>query len=312
MSDNFMERSTSKAVQTVESKEIAEIKAKMFLAREFPRDIKASINNIKVACANPKLAETAIYSYPKGDQEVKGASIRLAEAVAQNWGNFLCGVKELERTDKDTTVSVFAWDLETNFQDEKRFEIQFVRNTRKGSYWITDEREKYEMMANYAARRKRACILAVIPQYVFDIAMQECETTLENALKGESIEESKAKMLEAYKAFGDWITESHFETLLGKSWDAVNVKDLVKMRNLYSSIKDGFVSASVALGNAPAEGSEQMSVEEEGNLKSVADKVRKTAKKATAPETNETAEQTDTAEMKDTAGEENGETHSAH
>lgn len=306
MSDNFMERSTSKAVQTVESKEIAEIKAKMFLAREFPRDIQTSINNIKVACANPKLAETAIYSYPKGDQEVKGASIRLAEAVAQNWGNFLCGVKELERTDKDTTVSVFAWDLETNFQDEKRFELQFIRNTKKGSYWITDEREKYEMMANYAARRKRACILAVIPQWVFDVAMQECEATLENELKGESIENSKAKMLEAYKTFGDWITEAHFETLLGKSWGAVNVKDLVKMRNLYSSIKDGFVSAAVALGNAPAEGSAQMSVEEEDNLKSVADKVRNTSKKKTAPEANETAEQTDTAEVKDTAGEENG------
>lgn len=306
MSDNFMERSTSKAVQTVESKEIAEIKAKMFLAREFPRDIQTSLNNIMVACQNPQLAETAIYSYPKGDQEVKGASIRLAEAVAQNWGNFLCGVKELERTDRDTTVSVFAWDLETNFQDEKRFEIQFIRNTRNGSYRITDEREKYEMMANYAARRKRACILAVIPQYVFDIAMKECEKTLENALKGESIEDSKSKMLEAYKAFGDWITESHFETLLGKKWEAVNVKDLVKMRNLYSSIKDGFVSAAVALGNAPADGSAQMSVEEEDNLKSVADKVKNTAKKATAPEMNKTAEQTDTAEMKDTAGEENG------
>ena len=312
MSDNFMERSTSKAVQTVESKEIAEIKAKMFLAREFPRNVEAAINNIKVACTNPNLAETATYSYSKGGQEVKGPSIRLAEAVAQNWGNFLCGVKELERTDKDTTVSVFAWDLETNFQDEKRFELQFIRNTKNGSYRVTDEREKYEMMANYAARRKRACILAVIPQYVFDLAMQECEATLENALKGESIENSKSKMLEAYKAFGDWITESHFETLLGKSWDAVNVKDLVKMRNLYSSIKDGFVSAAVALGNAPAEGSAQMSVEEEDNLKSVADKVKNTAKKATAPETNETAEQTDTAEMKDTAGEENGEAHSAH
>lgn len=276
MNDKFLERSGSVAVQTDENKELAAIKGKMFLAKQFPRNTKIAVENILTACTNPKLAEVAIYSYSRGGQEVKGPSIRLAEAVAQNWGNFLCGVKELERFSDKARVSAYAWDLETNFQDEKTFEVAYIRNTRNGSYPVTDERDKYELIANQAARRKRACILATIPQWIFDAAMEVCEKTLDNSLAAQdekSLAELRESMLTSFQKYGDWITKEVVASLFGKNFEAINAKDIAKLKRLYHSIKDGFITAEQAFKKAP-EGAEQPSIEETEQLGNLADKVK--------------------------------------
>lgn len=230
-----------------EAKEIAEVKAKMILARNFPRDIDYCISNIMRECQSKRLAEIATYEYPKGDTVIKGASIRLIEVVSRHWGNMLSGVKEIARNGSKSIVKAYAWDLESNYADEKIFEVELIRNTKKGSYALTDERDKYEMIANMGARRKRACIQAVIPGYVIDEAVEECAKTLEQSLgKGEQFEETKKKMLAAFKELADWITPEMVGGIVNKEFDKITQKELVKIRNLYNAIKDGFVKAEEA------------------------------------------------------------------
>lgn len=267
MANNFMERAESKGIMRAEeAKEVAEIKAKMVLARQFPRDIDFCIERILKECESPRLAEIAQYEYPKGDTVVKGASIRLVEVISRHWGNLVSGITELERQGRKSTVKAFAWDLESNYADEKVFELEFVRNTKRGSYEITDEREKYEFMANYAARRKRACLQAVIPGYVIDEAIAACEKTLEATLKKDkSIEEVRADMLKAFESLIEWITPEMLVSVVGKDFDKLNVKDMVKLKNLYNAIKDGFVKPEVAFGKE-TENAATPSVEEETEL----------------------------------------------
>ena len=141
----------------------------------------------------------------------------------------------------------YCWDLETNFADEKTFAVPYVRTTKKGgTFTLTDERDKYEHLANMAARRKRACIQAVIPKYIIDKAVESCQKTLEQAMKGEDIETVKQKMLAAFKAKAEWITEADFEVVVGKEWQYISTKDIVKLRNLYNAVADGFVKPEVA------------------------------------------------------------------
>lgn len=231
----------------MESAEIAEIQAKMILARNFPRDISSVREYIAGECSNKELAEKATYEFPRGDSVVKGASIRLLECIARHWGNILSGVKEITSNDREATVKAFCWDLQTNFADEKVFTVPYVRNTKKhGKIPLTDERDKYEMMANMAARRKRACMQAVIPQFIVDEAVELCQKTLENALKGEDIEVTKAKMLTAFQKIAPWVTEADFETVCGKDFAHLSIKDIVKLRALYNAINEGFVKPEVA------------------------------------------------------------------
>lgn len=234
-------------VAVEESASIAEIQAKMILARNFPRSVDVCLEYIKRECQNKELAEKATYEFPRGDSVVRGPSIRLVECVARHWGNLLSGIKEISSNDREATVKAYCWDLETNFADEKVFTVPYVRNTKKhGKIPLTDDRDKYEMMANMAARRKRACMQAIIPQFVIDEAVAACQSTLEDSLKGQNIEDVKQNMLAAFKNKADWISEADIELVIGKPFENISTKDIVKLRNLYNAINDGFVKPEVA------------------------------------------------------------------
>ena len=252
-----------------ETREIAEIQAKMILARNFPRDVDYCRAMIAAECQNKELAEMACYEFPRGDSVVRGASIRLVECVSRHWGNIVCGVKEIgsNANGSKATVKSFAWDLQTNFADEKVFDVEFVRSTKKGSYPITDPRDKYEFLANQAARRKRACIQAVIPKFVIDEAMELCAETLErNINKDGDIETTKAKMLAAFAQIAEWIGADELASVCGRPWENIGAKDVVKLRNLYNAIKDGFVKPEVAFGREAAETAAPVSSAEEDRL----------------------------------------------
>ena len=231
-----------------ESKELSEIKGKMFLARQFPRDPEMSLQNVLRECGRKDLAEAAQYEFPRGDSVVKGPSIRLVEVLARHWGNIMSGITEVDVQGDTTTIKCFAWDLETNASDEKTFSVKHERSTKKGSYKLTDERDIYEMVANKGARRKRACLLAVMPGWYVDSALEECDKTLSDSLtkSGESLEEIIEKTVNAFAGFG--ITPEQISTKLNKEIDKLSNNDIVKLRHLYSAIKDGFVKATDAFG----------------------------------------------------------------
>ena len=265
MSEFIEKKSPTSMMGVEETGEIAEIKAKMFLARQFPRDINYCMQLIEGECKNPALAEAAQFSFPKGGSEVKGASIRLLEVISRNWGNIVSGIKELYHTDKGATVKAYAWDLQTNTCDEKVFDVAYIRNTRNGSYAITDEREKYELMANYATRRKRACLQAVIPSFIVDHASKCCDETLAEAMGkgGRTIEELREAMLESFVDIRDWVTPEMLGSIIGKDYNKANKQDLVRLKKLLTAIKEGFTKPEQVFGLNNDEKPELPSAEEE-------------------------------------------------
>lgn len=262
--NEIMARQTSQVGEYQESKQLSEIKGKMFLARQFPRDPERSLQNVLMECQRPKLAEVAQYEYPKGDSVVKGPSIRLVEVLARHWGNIDSGVAEIEAYDDHTVVKAYAWDLETNVSDEKVFAVQHKRSTKRGSYKLTDERDIYEMVANKAARRKRSCLLAVMPGWYVEAALDACNETLRKSVaNGRSMDEVRASLLSAFAEVG--ITAVDIEARMGRPIDKINENDVVKLRHLYSAIKDGFVKAADAFGTTEQSSSADLPSEDEEN-----------------------------------------------
>lgn len=250
MSD-LMTRPVSQIGQYQESKELSEIKGKMFLARQFPRDPDWALEAALKECGRKELAEVAQYEYPKGDTVVKGPSIRLVEVLARHWSNITSGVDEIDSKDGETTIKAYAWDLETNVSDSKTFTVRHERTVGKGqnrtTKRLTDERDIYEMVANKGARRKRACLLAVLPGWYVDAAVAACEETLKASLTdGKSMEEVISSVVDAFAEFN--ISPQQIQDKLGKEIDKLSKNDVVKLRHLYSAIKDGFVKATDAFG----------------------------------------------------------------
>jgi hypothetical protein len=231
------QRSSSPA-QTDQSRAVAEVQAAMMVARMNPRDPVAAVDRILNACARPSLAEAAIYQYSRGGADVAGPSIRLAEAIAQQWGNIKTSVRELEQSPGMSVVQAIAWDLETGYQCDKVFHVPHVRHTKAGTKRLEDPRDIYELVANQAARRLRACILAVIPGDVTEAAVKQCETTLHTS--ADTSPETVGKMMQAFAAFG--VTKEQIETRIQRRLDAIQPAQLVGLKKIYASLRDGMSS----------------------------------------------------------------------
>lgn len=224
-----------------ETAEVANIQAKMILARNFPRNVDMCRERIRQECSSVELAELATYEFPRGNTLVRGPSIRLVEMVARNWGNLISGIKEISTHGNTATARAYAWDLETNFADEKVFTVELVRvSNSNGTYVLTDPRDRYEMLANQAARRKRACMQAVIPKNVIDEAVRLCQETLEGHISKNDLPARRAKMLAAFQDLAEWITEKDLADYCGKDFEHLSQKDIVRLSGVYNAIKEGF------------------------------------------------------------------------
>ncbi|MDF2804415.1 MAG: hypothetical protein K0S61_4320 [Anaerocolumna sp.] len=220
------------------SRQAQEVQAAMVVAKKFPRDEYESMEKIKRTCQRATLAEQALYSYPKGNQNVTGPSIRLAEALAQNWGNIDYGVIELEQNTGKSEMMAYAWDLETNTRVTKIFSVEHKRDTKKGSYALTDSRDIYEATANFGARRMRACILGVIPGDVVDMAVDECKKTQLSGIGKEPINERVGKLLKAFKS--DFkVNKEQIEKYTGRNAADFGEEEFIDLKGVYKALKDG-------------------------------------------------------------------------
>ena len=192
---------------TESSRAVAEVQAALFIARTNPRDQKRAMDRILNACCRPSLAESAIYAYARGGSSITGPSIRLAEAVAQQWGNMQFGIRELSNQGGKSEVQAFAWDVETNTRREITFTVPHIRHTKKGSYKLEDPRDIYELVANQGARRLRACILAVVPGDVVEAAVNQCQITLQSHT--DVTAEGIKKLIEAFEPLS--VTKAQIE-----------------------------------------------------------------------------------------------------
>lgn len=217
---------------------IAEVQAAILLAKRFPRNEAKATDRIMQACTRPALADQSQYTYSRGGTEVTGPSIRLAEAIAQNWGNLQFGIKELSQSAGESTVEAFAWDMETNTKQQKIFQVPHERHTKNGVKKLTDPRDIYETVANNGARRLRACILGIVPGDVVESAIEQCELTMRS--KGGAPEEQIKKLIEGFAEIG--VTPDMLTAKVRHKLDTVNLAEVARLRRVFRALKDGYTS----------------------------------------------------------------------
>lgn len=218
---------------------LQEVQAAIFMARQFPRNEMQSVRKIMDAAKRMTLAEKAIYCYPRGGQQIKGASIRTAETIAKYWGNLSYGIKELSQSSAEhsSEMMAYCWDLESNVRVERIFKVPHIRDTKSGAKLLTDARDIYEKTANDGARRLRAAILEVLPSDVVEDFLNECEKTLVGS-NTKPLKERIQDMLKAFEEFG--VTQEMIEKRIGTKCDNFIAKNIVDLGSIYNSIKNNF------------------------------------------------------------------------
>lgn len=248
--------------EIVASREAQEVQVAMIAAKRFPRNNIDAYNKIMTDCTRKTLAEKAMYEYKRGKSFITGPSIHLARALARGWGNLDSGFKVLESSAKESTVMAYCWDLETNYRETKVFTVQHIRETKDGAYPLESARDIYEMIANQAARRERSCILSVIPADVVDAAVGQCKATLTGNGKMPVVDMVRALVKNFQEQYS--VTKEMLEQYIGCKAEAFSIQSVVRLKNVYNTIRDGSASVeqyfdmSVA---APPQNQQQEAVE---------------------------------------------------
>lgn len=209
------------------------------VARRFPRDPALAMSAILAECNRPSLAEVAIYEFARGGSKISGPSIRLLEAVARHWCHIQAGFRVLERRNGSSSIQAYARDLQSNTLVERVFDVKHWRDTKQGGYMLKDERDIYELEANMAQRRVRACMEGLIPGDVMDAAIAQCE--LASKTNVDISPEGLKKMLNAFAPFG--VNKAMIEARIQCKLEAIKPVQAVTLRKQFMSLKDGMATA---------------------------------------------------------------------
>ena len=223
-----------------QSKAVQEVQAALVIAKRFPRDENQAFARIMKACQRLILAEQAVYRLPISGQTHEGPSIRLAEVLAQAWGNLKFGIKELSREKGRSHCVAYCWDHETNTSVELEFAVDhWIEVGKKGQPKIkkpiTDPVEIDRLIANRGARKLRNCILNVIPGDIVDEAVKACKKTLAKG-GGEPLSDRIRKMVAVFQELS--ISQEMIEERLKHPIDQTTGDEIVELTAIYKSLVD--------------------------------------------------------------------------
>ena len=133
----------------------------------------------------------------------------------------------------------YCWDIETNTRECKIFVVKHQISTKIGMKVLTDPRDIYELVANQGERRKRACILNIIPGDVVDAALERCNKTLSagNRNMPPLIDRLRDITGHLQKYFS--VPLASVEKYYGYTLDAFTEMDFQNLVGIYNALREG-------------------------------------------------------------------------
>jgi hypothetical protein len=111
-----------------------------------------------------------------------------------------------------------------------------VRDTRDGPKPLRDQADIDMKISNVASKQVRGLILAMMPKWLVEDAVQECKKTLAGT-NDEPLEVRVRKMTQAFAKYG--VTTEHLEKRLGHKLDAMLLDELVEMMGIFNALREG-------------------------------------------------------------------------
>ena len=238
MSNDIIQINQADMLQAVNR---AEIDIQIATAKNYPRDINATLNKIATyACMDKETAEDCFYVLRRkgaGGQDtvIEGLSVRMAEIIAGAWGNLRVATHIVGNDGKMITAQAVCHDLETNFAVMK--EVKRRITDRNGRTFSEDMQVVTGNAA--AAIAFRNAVLTVIPKAVTKKIINDVkQVALGQAI---DVETSRQNCLTNYARAG--VTEAMICQYLGiKSVAEIDKKKLFELKATWNAIKEGTTS----------------------------------------------------------------------
>jgi hypothetical protein len=158
----------------------AELDVQINTAKAYPRNPQTAMNYAtQLATMDEATAQSCFYCLPRKEKdgtkkEIRGGSIRLAEIVANAWGNIHAATRIVENDGRHITAEGVAWDLENNVKMamQNKVSIRFGEKDGKGGY--TANNDMQTVLSNAAsAKALRNAIFKVVPKALVDRVLEK-------------------------------------------------------------------------------------------------------------------------------------------
>lgn len=222
---------------SVDAMERANVDSQVATAKQYPRNIRRSIDNsIVMATMDNETAQSCGYALPRGGKPITGPSVHLAKIIVSNWGNMRTEAKVVQITDKQIISRGTAWDLETNVASA--FEVRRSIVDKKGNRFSDDMITVTGNAANSIAYRN--AVFSVVPKAVIDKVYKAAQKCITGDLSDN--EKLLKRRTDAINYFNDeWgITEEEVVKLCGKQTvNQIKADEIALLLGMVQSLKDG-------------------------------------------------------------------------
>lgn len=229
--------------------EEAEIKAAILIAVRFGRNEADAYGALMKACERPAFQERCLYSYPRGrkqdasgqwvDNLIEGPSVTMAREFARHWRHLRYGFRIVSEDDSRVHLRGFAWDMLSNEKVEQDATFRKLVQRKKGNetLWVKpDERDLRELINKHGAIAERNCLLKVLPRDMVDDAMQRAKQLRKDGIKND-LDGNRKAVVAAFASLH--VSATQLESFLGHPLTEVTADELVKLRSIWATIRDG-------------------------------------------------------------------------
>lgn len=229
----------------VDAVERANVDSQVATAKQYPRDLKRSINNsIAMATMDYNTAQSCGYALPRGGKPITGPSVHLAKLIVSNYGNLRAEAKVVQITDKQVISRGTCWDLENNVATA--FEVRRSIVGKGGKRFSDDMITVTGNAANAIAYRN--AVFSVIPKAITDKVYQAAQHFITGDLSDEEkLVARRKKCIDFFKdEYG--ITEEEVVMLCGKQTvNQIKADQIALLLGITQSLKDGDTTVEVLM-----------------------------------------------------------------
>lgn len=225
----------------------SEVAMQLDSAHRWPRSVSKFLRDcISLATTSVEVAESCMYSVPRGGKMITGPSVRLAEMVASSWGNLHVGARVIDAGATELTAQAVAWDLEKNV----RVTVEAQRSITGKRGRFDDDMIRVTGMAAISIALRNA-VFRVVPRAYVDAVYAKARECAVGDLK--TLVARRDEALARYAKLG--VTQDRLFARLGiKGVDDYTLEHQELLVGLYTAIRSGEVSideAFPALAQAP-------------------------------------------------------------
>lgn len=219
----------------------AQIDVQISTAKAYPRDLSVVLKNIETyATMDEETAMECFYKLPRGGSYIEGISVRMAEIIANSWGNLRVQSRIVDNDGKVLTAQAVCHDLETNVA--VMTEVKRKITDKNGRTFNEDMQVVTGNAACSIAFRN--AVLKVVPKaYTHRIMERVKQVSLGNAA---TLEKRRNGAIDFFIKAG--VSKEQLLDFLNKSKvKEIDTDDVANLLGIATAIKEGDTTAKSAI-----------------------------------------------------------------